>query len=197
MTRPFGWELVGVSGMEARTLSESGAAPDADAFVLWVLVWSELAAFGILLVAFLVAGIVQRQAFVAAQDHLDPLLAGMNTLVLLTSGWQAALAGRTDASRHEQRRSLVIAAFFGFLFCAIKLFEYRGDVGAAGEATYGVFFELYFIITGFHLLHVVFGAVILLLVAWRPSPTNVTLITTLWHVIDLIWVSMFPIVYLV
>ncbi|OKP72984.1 NorE accessory protein for nitric oxide reductase, partial [Ensifer adhaerens] len=54
-----------------------------------------------------------------------------------------------------------------------------------------------FLVTGFHLLHVVFGAFVLIIVAWRPKPGNVELITTLWHVIDLVWIVMFPLVYLV
>ncbi|RWB26217.1 cytochrome c oxidase subunit 3 [Mesorhizobium sp.] len=182
--------------MAARTLSEPGVAADADTFLLWVLAWSELAAFGILLSAFLVTGFIQQLEFAAGQAQLHPFLAGLNTLVLLTSGWQAALAGLADASRPEQRRSLVMAALFGFLFVFIKLVEYGDELRKVEGTAYGHFFELYFIITGFHLLHVVFGAGLLLLVAWRPSRANIGLVTTLWHVIDLIWVSMFPIVYL-
>ena len=69
--------------------------------------------------------------------------------------------------------------------------EIRSGIGGAGTLA-----ELYFLVTGFHLLHVVFGTGILLLVAWRPSRANVVMIATLWHVIDLVWLVMFPIVYL-
>lgn len=185
--------------MDARVcpIAETTEDDAADTLLLWVLVWSELAAFGILLVGFLVVGIVQADAFSAARSHLDPLLAGINTLVLLTSGWQAALAARPQASRAQRRRALVNAALFGLAFVVIKLFEYRTEAGVAGDPAFGSFFELYFLVTGFHLLHVVFGALVLLIVAWRPKPGNVTLITTLWHVIDLVWIVMFPLVYLV
>lgn len=183
--------------MDTQVLSESEAAPDADTFLLWVLVWSELAAFGILLAAFLVTGVVQQTEFEAARAHLTPLLAGLNTLVLLTSGWQAALAARAAASGREPRGHLAAAALLGFAFATIKLFEYSGEIGAAGDAAFGSFFVLYFMITGFHLLHVVFVGALLLLVAWRPSRANITLVTTLWHVIDLVWLVMFPVVYLV
>lgn len=184
--------------MDGRVLNglQVRVEPDTDNLLLWVLVWSELAAFGILLAAFLIAGIVQPQAFAAAQGHLNPWLAGLNTLVLLTSGWQAALAARAGASPKECRRALCMAALFGFVFAAIKLFEYSTEIPFAGRADFGVFFELYFLITGFHLLHVIFGGFVLLLVARRPSQGNVALITTLWHVIDLIWVLMFPLIYL-
>lgn len=185
--------------MDGRVLpmGEADAQASADDLLLWVLVWSELAAFGILLAGFLVVGFIQADAFAAARSQLHPLLAGINTLVLLTSGWQAARAARPAASTSTRRRALVLAALFGLAFVAVKLFEYSTEVGAAGLPQFGAFFELYFLITGFHLLHVVFGSAILMLVAWRPNPANVTLITTLWHVIDLVWIVMFPIVYLV
>lgn len=184
--------------MDGRALSggEADEQGSADDLLLWVLVWSELAAFAILLVGFLVVGILQPDAFAAARDELNPLLAGINTLVLLTSGWQAARAARPAASTPTRRRALALAALLGLMFVAIKLFEYSTEMGAAGLPQFGAFFELYFLITGFHLLHVAFGSAILLLVACRPSPANVTLITTLWHVIDLVWIMMFPIIYL-
>ncbi|MER8461831.1 cytochrome c oxidase subunit 3 [Mesorhizobium sp. M1396] len=171
-------------------------APGAGDLLLWILAWSELAAFGSLLVAFMVAGIVQADKFAMARQHLDPAIAALNTAVLLTSGWQAARAARPSASRNEVRRALIFAALLGFLFVAVKLFEYSGEIGRAGEEGYGSFFELYFLLTGFHLLHVLFGAMVLLLVSWRADRPNVLLITTLWHVFDLIWIVMFPLVYL-
>lgn len=174
----------------------AGDDPDAGDFLLWILVWSELTAFGILLVAFMVAGVVQAEQFASARLHLNAPLAALNTAVLLTSGWQAARAARPDATRRQARAALIGAAVFGLLFVAIKLFEYSAEIGHAGDQAHGVFFELYFILTGFHLMHVVFGALVLLLVSWRMERSNVVLITTLWHVFDLIWIVMFPLVYL-
>ncbi|MDK1482991.1 hypothetical protein QN226_30555, partial [Sinorhizobium sp. 6-117] len=97
--------------MDARVTSdiEAGEEAPADELLLWILVWSELAAFGILLVAFLVTGFLQADAFAAGRSELNPLLAGINTLVLLTSGWQAALAARKSALPGERRRALVMA----------------------------------------------------------------------------------------
>ncbi|WP_025199888.1 cytochrome c oxidase subunit 3, partial [Brucella sp. NF 2653] len=111
-------------------------------------------------------------------------------------GWQAALAGRRRSDPKAVRRPLLFAALFGFCFVAVKLLEYSHEARFAGDEAAGSFFELYFLITGFHLLHVLFGSVILMLVAWRPSRSNVLLIATLWHAIDLVWLVMFPILYL-
>lgn len=174
----------------------SVAEEEGDTLLLWILVWSELVAFGILLAGFLVMSVLEPERFAVARHYLNPGLAALNTVILLSSGWQAALAARRAASIMEVRRSLCFAAALGFAFMAIKLAEYAGEIGYAGEQALSGFFEIYFLITGFHLLHVVFGSVILLIVAWRPARQNVLMITTLWHVIDLVWIVMFPILYL-
>ena len=172
------------------TKAESG---EADGLLLWILVWSELVAFGALLVGFLGMTVMDGGQAAALRAHLHPGLAALNTVLLVFSGFQAALAMRVD--ERAARRPLAIAALCGLAFVAVKLFEYwleaRSGIGAAeGLAV------LYFLVTGFHLLHVLFGAAVLLLVAWRPSRGNVAMVATLWHAIDLVWLVMFPIVYL-
>jgi nitric oxide reductase NorE protein len=169
---------------------------EGDVFLLWVLVWSELVAFGILICAFLVMSALEPDRFAQARLHLSPGLAAINTVVLLTSGWLAAIAARRNATSRQTQRSLVLAAVFGFVFVGIKLFEYFGEAQYAADEALSRFYEIYFIITGFHLLHVVFGSIVMLLVAMKPSRTNVLLITTLWHAVDLVWIVMFPIIYL-
>ncbi|WP_244618821.1 cytochrome c oxidase subunit 3 [Rhizobium sp. 18065] len=169
---------------------------DEDQLLLWILVWSELIAFGILIVAFLVLSGLHAEAFDLARLHLRPGLAATNTVILLVSGYQVAIAVRRRDALSRVRRPLVIAALLGFAFVVVKLFEYWGEVRYAGNATLNIFFELYFLITGFHLLHVLFAGIALLLIAWRPARENVLLIGTLWHVIDLVWLVLFPILYL-
>lgn len=163
--------------------------------LLWILVWSELAAFGILLVGFLVMSVIQQESFSEARLHLDARLASINTLVLLASGWQAASAAMSRSTA-RRRISLLVSALLGFVFVAIKLVEYSGELQFAGEAAFSTFYELYFLITGFHLAHVAFLGIIMAIVAWRPEPSNVAIVTTLWHVIDLVWLVIFPVVYL-
>jgi nitric oxide reductase NorE protein len=183
--------------MQQAAAAGAAGEEEADTFILWVLIWSELAAFGILIGAFLVASMIAPEEFAVARLHLKPAIAALNTLVLLTSGWQAARAAGRGTSLPTRRRALVFAALLGFAFVAVKLYEYATEIRFAGEAEFRTFFELYFILTGFHLVHVAFVGVLLLLVAWRPRPANVDLVTTLWHVIDLVWIVMFPILYLV
>lgn len=167
-----------------------------DNLLLWILVWSELVTFAILLTAFMIMSLVDIDGVTALRSHLSPGLAAANTVVLLLSGWQAAIAVRSHHDSRVVRRPLLCASLFGLVFVAIKLVEYSHELPFAGDAAAGSFFELYFLLTGFHLLHVLFGSFILMLVAWRPSRSNVVLIATLWHAIDLVWLVMFPILYL-
>lgn len=177
----------------AATITES---EQEDNLLLWILVWSELVTFAVLLIAFMVMATVDSAGVAQLRAHLSPGLAAANTVILLMSGWQAAIAVRERRDMGKARRPLLYAALFGLGFVAVKLVEYSREVSFASDETTGSFFELYFLVTGFHLLHVFFGSIILALVAWRPSRSNVVLITTLWHAIDLVWLVMFPILYL-
>ncbi|MDR6192634.1 nitric oxide reductase NorE protein [Agrobacterium pusense] len=177
--------------MPTNTEEESGN------LLLWILVWSELTAFGALTGAFIIAFALNPEAFTAARQHLQPQLAGLNTLILLASGWQAAVAASRHTALAGRRRALALAVLLGFVFVGVKLYEYSTEIAFASDPAYGAFFELYFLLTGFHLLHVVFVAVLLFLVAAFPKNENVTLVTTLWHVIDLVWIVIFPVIYLV
>jgi nitric oxide reductase NorE protein len=167
--------------------------------MIWVLVFSELAAFGLFLGAFAVARAVHPAVFASGQSALDSGLAGLNTIVLVTSGWAAA-RGTTAARAGEARSSrhwLLLAMGLGATFVAIKLAEYAKEIGSGVGLETSPFFTLYFLLTGFHLLHVCLGIAILAVVCRGAEPANVETGTTFWHMVDLVWIVMFPILYLV
>jgi nitric oxide reductase NorE protein len=174
--------------------TNEGEASEGD-LILWILVWSELAAFGVLLLGFMVMSFLHPDSFQIAKLHLNGRLASLNTLVLITSGWAAAEAARSRSER-IRRVALLAAAALGFVFVGIKLAEYGGELRFAGDATFDAFFQLYFMITGFHLAHVVFLGLVMLLVAQKAETSNVRLVATVWHVVDIVWLVIFPIVYL-
>lgn len=167
--------------------------------MIWVLIFSELAVFGLLLGSLAVARAVNPSVFNSGQGTLDPGLAGLNTLVLVTSGWAAArgvAAARAHAAQ-ACRGWLALAIGLGGVFVAIKLAEYANEIaGGAGLET-STFFTLYFLLTGFHLLHVLLGMVILAIVLRGADIGAVETGTSFWHMVDLVWVVMFPIIYLV
>ena len=166
--------------------------------MMWVLIASELLAFGGFFIAFAVSYAGDPALFRAGQAQLDRRLGVINTLVLLTSGLFAALAVRTrhDGDVRATRGWLALAAALGLVFLGVKAAEYAKKIAHGFTITTDSFFELYFLLTGFHALHVVAGIVILALVAWRCSADNVETGVAFWHMVDLVWVLLFPIVYL-
>jgi nitric oxide reductase NorE protein len=167
--------------------------------MIWVLIFSELAVFGLLLGAFAVARAIDPVVFASGQAVLDPGLAALNTLILMTSGWAAARGAAAARVRVAAacRRWLALAIALGGAFVAIKILEYAGEIATGAGLETSTFFTLYFLLTGFHLLHVVLGMVILAVVLHSAEPAVVETGTSFWHMVDLVWVLMFPIIYLV
>ncbi len=166
--------------------------------MMWILIFSEMLAFGAIFLAFAGARAVDPATFAAGQQQLDPLLGGLNTLVLVSSGYIVALGVRARSDGHiaRSRWLTVAAAAVGSIFVVLKLVEYGAKFDAGIGIDTDTFFMLYFLMTGFHFLHVILGIVVLLIVAWRNSLENLETGGSFWHMVDLIWVVMFPLVYL-
>ena len=92
--------------------------------------------------------------------------------------------------------AVVIAAMaLGGAFVTIKLVEYAREIGGGIGLETSVFFTLYFLLTGFHLLHVCLGIIILAVVCRRADPAHVETGTVFWHMVDLVWIILFVLVY--
>lgn len=167
--------------------------------MMWVLILTEVVTFGLIFVTFVITGVVKADVFAAGRAQLDPVLGGVNTLVLITSGWLAALAVEARLAEHRRAARLLLAgaAALGIVFTLIKIAEYIGKVDAGIGLETNTFFTLYFLLTGFHLLHVILGIVIIAAIALHDSPDNLKTGTAFWHMIDLVWVVMYPLLYLV
>ncbi len=166
--------------------------------LMWVLIASELAVFGLALLGYAGARARDPLGFIAAQDTLDRLAGTINTAVLLTSGLFAALANEAArlGRRNLARKLLGAAGTLGIAFLVVKGFEYAREFAAGADIDSSPFFTLYFLVTGFHALHVVLGLIILANVAWSAEPMAVETGTAFWHMVDLIWVIVFPVFYL-
>ncbi len=166
--------------------------------IMWILIASELAVFGAGLAALLGARALDPHVFAAGQATLDRTAGALNTLVLVTSGYCAAIAvRRTEAERIAAARGwLGAAAALGLVFLLVKAREYADKAAHGIGIETDAFFTFYYLLTGFHALHVVAGMVILGLVAIRPNPANVETGAQFWHMVDLVWVLLFPVVYL-
>ena len=166
--------------------------------MMWVLIVSELAVFGAGLLAYLALRLGDPVGFAEAQSHLHRLGAGVNTMVLVTSGWLAALAaGAAEAGQRLRLRiCLALAILLGAVFLVLKGSEYA-DLWAQGIGTEThAFYTFSYLLTGFHAAHVLAGMVLLALVGWLGTPKAVETGAAFWHMVDLIWVLLFPVVYL-
>ena len=164
---------------------------------MWVLIWSELLVFGIALVGFVVTRYLEPATFYASQTHLDRMLGTLNTIVLLTSGLLAALSvqARHEDHANRARKWMVASIVCGSLFLYIKVIEFTDKLDAGFDIETNTFFTLYYLITGFHFLHVVFGLIILAVVTWKDSLESLETGAAFWHMVDLIWVLIFAIIY--
>lgn len=166
--------------------------------IMWVLIISELLVFGAFFVAFGVARVLDVETFRAGQALLDVRLGGANTLILVTSGWLAAKAvqrGQEGAGR-ASRLYLSGAGALGLAFLLVKGGEYAAKAAQGIDIETNTFFTLFYLMTGFHAMHVIMGVIVLAIVGWKNSPENLETGAAFWHMVDLIWLILFPIVYL-
>lgn len=188
-------------------MSTTTAAPaqrrlpgDAD---MWVMVLGDLFFFGCYFVTYMVFRALHTDDFTAAQEHLHVGIGVANTVVLLTSSLFAALAvlavreGRSGAAQ----RLLLATCGCGLLFALVKAFEWHAAL-ANGHTIADQFFGFYFVLTGVHLVHVAFGLVFLgvavrgLRSTDRPRPEHAEQGALFWHMVDLLWVVIFAMFYL-
>ena len=165
---------------------------------MWVLILSELLVFSAFFVLFAWQRVTDVALFNASQQLLDPVIGGLNTIVLLTSGLFAALAIQAIAEDNKRRCRLWLsmAIAFGVAFCVIKLTEYADKLGAGLGPETNDFFTYYYLLTGFHFAHVVFGLCLLVLACRYTTRENVETVTAFWHLVDMVWVMLYPLIYL-
>lgn len=165
---------------------------------MWVLILSEMLVFSAFFVLFAWQRAADPELFNRSQQLLDPVSGGLNTMVLLSSGLFAALAVQAISTNNVRRARqwLGLTMVLGVIFCLIKILEYADKIGAGLTPETNIFFSYYYLLTAFHLAHVVFGLGLLALASWRASGENIETVTAFWHMVDLIWVMLYPLIYL-
>ena len=173
---------------------------------MWIFILAELAAFALFIIAFSVTQMLYPEMFQAGRAQLDPSTGFAMTVGLLSSGFLAALAIERVRANHARQAALLIVAAIAsaMVYVVLKLSEYSHLANAGFDLEHDTFFTLYWLLTLFHFLHVWLGLLVLAFLAWRcwrgaydaSNHSGMESGVMYWHMIDLAWVILFPLVYL-
>ena len=174
--------------------------------LLWIIILVEIITFGFALVALAYNNHLEPEIFASSRGMLNTHLATFNTLLLLVSGYFMADAvhGFRANNLKKAKTGFSMAMVGGLLFVGIKSVEYYGKISMDIGLTTNTFFTYYWLLTGFHLVHVLIGLVILLVLRndLKKKPEALKLEdveagAAFWHLCDLIWLVLFPMLYLI
>lgn len=182
---------------------------------MWVFLLSEVMFFTSLIGAYIILRFANPDAFAEPGEVLNVPLTALNTFILICSSvtMVKAFAAIQQGDQAGLKRWLMATAAIGALFVGVQVYEYFQLVGhgfvpnaeayhAAGRPLYGATF---YTMTGFHGAHVTIGVLCLLFVTWRAfrgkytaqSYGGVEIVGLYWHFVDLVWIILFTIVYLI
>jgi len=190
---------------EPRTESVTQRAHPPGDLAMWVFILAELLVFGVFFAAYAFARAAQPELFNRFQATLDPTGGLVNTLLLITGSY---LAVRAVAAIRRGRvvmcqRWLWGALAMGGAFLVVKGSELAHHYGEGIRLSTNTFYMFYLSLTGFHYMHVIMGMVILAAVATKARAgaysaaehTGVETGAAYWHMVDLVWLILFPLVY--
>lgn len=186
---------------------------------MWLFLSSEVMFFGVMFTAYIIYRRAFPQVFSEASTHLDQVLGSINTFLLLSSSFTVAMA--VNSIQRNKRRLMagffIITILLGLAFLGVKFLEYSHEIeqnffpGASfvypgnQPENAKLFFSLYFLMTGWHALHMVVGISMISLVTLlglmgRFTPEDhgpVEIAGLFWHFVDIVWLFIFPLLYLV
>lgn len=186
---------------------------------IWLFMVTEILMFGGLFVAYIIYHSLFPEMFAEGASHLDWKLGFLNTLVLIFSSFTMAYSIFLIQTGKRERATwfLLLTILCGIVFMVVKYFEYSHKFHAgllpgkffnhpeAVAENLGLYFSFYFCMTGLHGIHVVLGMLLILWVLIRNIRgdfdshyfTPVEGVGIFWHIVDLIWIYLFPILYLI
>ncbi len=183
----------------ATTRSASGV-PTGRLAVWWVLA-SEIVIFGGLLGSYLLHRLGHPE-WATYASHTNTWAGAFNTFVLLTSSLSAVLAHQAAEQGNGKKAANLLLATCGgaLIFLIVKSFEWTAEIQHGYTITANGFWSFYYIAAGLHGLHVIAGAIIMLIVAADARKgkdlQRVELIGIYWHFVDLVWIFLFPLLYI-
>lgn len=206
-------------GFLAHHFSEAEQQRESAKLGMWIFLVTEILLFGGLFVFYAIYRAWNPDMFINAHVHLNVYLGTLNTIVLISSSVTVALAIR--AIQFNMRKQTIILLIttivLAAVFLLVKYFEYSHKIhlgqlpgkfytytGIEGTNPH-VFFSVYFMLTGLHGIHVIAGMAAILWVLVRTYKghfsgeyyTPVENAGLYWHLVDLIWIFLFPLLYLI
>lgn len=183
----------------ATTRSATGI-PTGRLAVWWVIA-SEIVIFGGLLASYLMHRLGHPE-WANAAAHTNTAAGAFNTFVLLTSSLSAVLAH--NAAEHGDGKKAAQFLYYtvggALTFLVVKSFEWTHEIKEGFTITANGFWSFYYTAAGLHGLHVIAGAIIMLVVASDAKKNlelqRVELIGIYWHFVDLVWIFLFPLLYI-
>ena len=176
-------------------------------FAIWIFIFAELLVFGIFFLIYAVVRAQNVELFNQYQDTLNREIGAINTLLLITASFFVVKA--VHAIREDKLASCAnwlyasLGAGAGFLI--LKSTEFYGKFSAGISMDTNTFYFFYISLTFFHFLHVILGMIILLAVLVKTKRgkyseqehTGVETGASYWHMVDLVWIILFPLVYII
>ena len=192
---------------------------DASKLGMWVFLVTEILFFGGLFAAYVIYRSWYPDLYIQASTQLNTLWGAVNTLVLIGSSLTVAMAIRS-AQTNDNRGvylNLIITLTLAAVFMVIKYFEYthKFHLGIFPGGYYSfdgiahpkanIFFSIYYMMTGLHGLHVIIGIGLMIWLAVKAKKgafsaeyyTPVEMVGLYWHLVDIIWIFLFPLLYLI
>ena len=168
---------------------------------VWWVVASEIVIFGGILGSYLMFRLSHPE-WAAQSAHTNVWFGGLNTIVLLTSSYFAVMAHNCAAQKDAKGAHKYLWWTIGLacLFLCIKSVEWTIEITAGYTITSSVFWSFYYIAAGVHAFHVICGAILMAWIAGQAKRgeelQRVELIGIYWHFVDLVWIFLFPLLYI-
>ena len=192
--------------METQSINHKNLYYPPGGILMWIVIFLELFTFGIALVAMILYSKDEPEVFHTSRLLLNSTFGAINTLFLITSGFLMAksVAFFKEKNTAKTLLYLKLTMLGGVLFLLLKSVEYYGKIDAGLTMGYNTFFSFYWMLTLFHVIHVVVGLVILISIYFGIKKENnstkledVEASAAFWHMCDLIWLLLFPVIYLI
>ena len=174
-------------------------------FAIWIFIYAELLVFGIFFLAYAFARAQNVELFNEYQQTLNRETGAINTLLLITSSYFVVMAVNAIRRNAARRCSqwLMLAMLGGAVFVVVKMSEFVAKYADGINLSTNTFYMFYLSLTFFHFMHVLMGMVILAAVAVKAyrggysaqDHTGVETGASYWHMVDLVWIVLFPLVY--